>query len=172
MSRLLSLGRYLIMLAVLGSFLGSAVVFIWSFYRMIESVYSMVEDPAESGEALGAHMIAVVDSMLLAVVLYIFAVALYELFIGEVEVPPWLLIQNLDDLKVKLSSVVILMMAVSFVEHLVAWENAGETLMFAAAVALVTAALVFYSMHVEGKRFKKNEVTPHPEVPPPGPPIH
>lgn len=165
MSRILSLGRYLVLLSVLGSLAGSAVVFLWGFVRMALNVYQLLRDPAEAGETLGAHMIAVVDSMLLAVVLYIFAVALYELFIGKVEVPPWLVIHNLDDLKVKLSSVIILMMAVSFVEHLVTWENALETLLFAAAVALVAAALVFYSMHVEGKRLKKKEAATAAETP-------
>ncbi len=157
MSRLLSLGRYLVLVAVLGSFLGSATVFVWGFVTMVRSIYDLASGGAEAGETLGAHMIATVDSMLLAVVLYIFAVALYELFIGRVEVPGWLVIHNLDDLKVKLSSVIILMMAVAFVEHLVAWRNPAETLMFAASVALVAAALVFYSMHVEGKRLKKKE---------------
>ncbi len=159
-ARVLSLGRYLVLLAVLGSFLGSATVFVWGFAIMLRSVYELAAGGAEAGEALGARMIATVDSMLLAVVLYIFAVALYELFIGRVEVPGWLVIHNLDDLKVKLSSVIILMMAVAFVEHLVEWRNPAETLMFAAAVALVAGALVFYSMHVEGKRLKKKESAP------------
>lgn len=93
----------------------------------------------------GIHMIAILDAFLLAVVLYIFAVGLYELFIGEIEVPSWLVIRNLDDLKKKLISVIILVMAVTFVEHLVQWKRPEDTLMFGAATALVVTSLMLYS---------------------------
>ncbi len=153
--QILSGGRYLVLLAVIATFLAAAATFIWGAVRMLRNVAELlagVAAPAHEETAVqGVQMIAVLDSFLLAVVLYIFSVALYELFIGPLKVPEWLVIKNLDGLKVKLTSVIIMVMAVTFVEHLVLWERPQETLMFAGAVALVLLALIFFMRHVSSK---------------------
>jgi len=96
-------------------------------------------------------MVAVIDSYILAVILYIFSVAMYELFIGKLTLPEWLAIKDLDDLKKKLSSVIVLMLAVTFLEHLVKWEKPQDTLMFAVAIAVVIFSLIFYMKLKEKK---------------------
>jgi uncharacterized membrane protein YqhA len=40
--------------------------------------------------------------------------------------------------------VIILVMAVTFLEHLVDWKSASETLMFAAAIAIIMVSLIAY----------------------------
>jgi uncharacterized membrane protein YqhA len=95
----------------------------------------------------GVHMISALDSLLLAIVLYIFSIAIYELFFGKIDVPDWLVIENLDGLKEKLASVIILILAVTFLEHLVEWKDAKETLMFGVSIAAILIALVFYMQH-------------------------
>lgn len=145
--RLLAGGRYLILLAVFSSFAASAAILLWGTARMVSGIRELLSHLGADSEAAsqqGVHMIALLDAFLLAVVLYIFAVALYELFIGEVKVPSWLIIRNLDDLKRKLVSVIILVMAVTFLEHFVQWKNPLETLMFGGATALVLAALILF----------------------------
>ena len=97
-------------------------------------------------------MISALDSLLLAIVLYIFSVAIYELFFGKINVPDWLIIENLDGLKEKLASVIILILAVTFLEHLVEWKEAKETLMFGLSIAAVLIALVFYMQHKRGEK--------------------
>jgi uncharacterized membrane protein YqhA len=52
---------------------------------------------------------------------------------------------NLHDLKAKLSSVIILVMAVTFLEHIVEWKNPRDTFYFNLAVAVVSAALIAFS---------------------------
>jgi len=89
-------------------------------------------------------LIAVMDIFLIATALYIFAVGLYALFIGKVDLPQWFECGSLHDLKVALSRVIILVMAVTFLEHLVDWKNASETLMFAAAIAIIMLSLIAY----------------------------
>lgn len=145
--RLLAGGRYLILLAVFSSFAASIAVLFWGTARMVSNIRELLAHPDLAGEIASqqsAHMISLLDAFLLAVVLYIFAVALYELFIGEVKVPEWLVIRNLDDLKMKLVSVIILVMAVTFVEHLVQWEKPVDTLLFGVATALVLSSLILY----------------------------
>ena len=132
-------------------------------------MFADIVSPEASGTT--AHAVAILDSFILAVILYIFAIALYELFIGELKLPEWLVIKDLDDLKKKLSSVIALMLAVTFLEHLAEWEDAQGTLMFAVtflehlaewedapgtlmfaiAISAVVMALVFYMKTKEKK---------------------
>src|SRR3989338_1167417 len=141
-------GKYVILLAVVSTFLASVATFIWGTVRMITNVVSLIAGLiTHEGGHSGVQMIASLDSILLAIVLYIFSVAIYELFFGKINVPDWLVIENLDGLKEKLASVIILILAVTFLEHLVEWKDAKETLMFGVSIAAVLIALVFYMQH-------------------------
>ena len=146
-------GKYIILLAVVSTFLASAATFIWGTVRMITNVVSLIAGLiTHEGGHSGVQMIASLDSLLLAIVLYIFSVAIYELFFGKINVPDWLVIENLDGLKEKLASVIILILAVTFLEHLVEWKDAKETLMFGISIAAVLIALVFYMQHKKGEK--------------------
>ena len=52
------------------------------------------------------------DTFLIATGLLVFSVSLYELALGELNLPDWMLAHNLHELKSKLSSIIILVMAV------------------------------------------------------------
>jgi len=146
-------GKYVILLAVVSTFLASVATFIWGTVRMITNVVSLIAGLiTHEGVHSGVQMIASLDSLLLAIVLYIFSVAIYELFFGKINVPDWLVIENLDGLKEKLASVIILILAVTFLEHLVEWKDAKETLMFGISIAAVLIALVFYMQHKKGEK--------------------
>jgi len=146
-------GKYVILLAVVSTFLASVATFIWGTVRMITNVVSLIAGLiTHEGGHSGVQMIASLDSILLAIVLYIFSVAIYELFFGKINVPDWLVIENLDGLKEKLASVIILILAVTFLEHLVEWKDAKETLMFGISIAAVLIALVFYMQHKKGEK--------------------
>ena len=146
-------GKYVILLAVVSTFLASVATFIWGTVRMITNVVSLIAGLiTHEGGHSGVQMIASLDSILLAIVLYIFSVAIYELFFGKINVPDWLVIENLDGLKEKLASVIILILAVTFLEHLVEWKDAKETLMFGVSIAAVLIALVFYMHHKKGEK--------------------
>lgn len=150
---LLEKGKYVILLAVVSTFLASVATFIWGTVRMITNVVSLIAGLiTHEGGHSGVQMIASLDSILLAIVLYIFSVAIYELFFGKINVPDWLIIENLDGLKEKLASVIILILTVTFLEHLVEWKDAKDTLMFGISIAAVLIALVFYMQHKKGEK--------------------
>lgn len=149
---ILEKGKYIILLAVVSTFLASTATFIWGTTKMIANVVNLITGLITHEEIhSGVHMISALDSLLLAIVLYIFSIAIYELFFGKINVPEWLVIENLDGLKEKLASVIILILAVTFLEHLVEWNDAKETLMFGVSIAAILIALVFYMQQ------KKNE---------------
>jgi uncharacterized membrane protein YqhA len=81
------------------------------------------------------------DVFLIATALLIFSLGLYELFIGKLDLPQWLAIRDLEDLKDKLRAVIIFVMTVIFLEHLVLWQDPASTLRFGGAIAIMIAAL-------------------------------
>ena len=120
---------------------------------MYKAVLVLVEMIITGGKstAMTVALIELMDKFLIAVGLYIFAVGMYGLFLGELKVPAWLNVHDLHEIKSRLSSIVILVMAVVFLERLVAWQDPQGTLFFAIGIALMTAALIAFSWFGEAK---------------------
>lgn len=145
MKKLLEKSRYTVILAVMSTLLGAILLFIHATISMIGTAIHMFKALVTNETYhVAAHMVGILDVFLLAVILYIFAIGLYELFIGDLDMPGWLNITDLDDLKKKLSSVIALMLAVIFLEHLSEWKDPQGTLYFAIAISIVIFSLVFY----------------------------
>lgn len=144
MAQLLERSRYLILLAVVASLVASAVAFLWGVWKTIQVIVKMI---ASQGEDLltAVSLIALMDKFLIAVGLYIFSVGMYELFLGELSLPDWLTVHNLHEIKSRLSSIIILLMAIVFLEHILQWSDPQGTLYFAIAVSVVTAALIAFN---------------------------
>lgn len=151
MKAFLEKSRFMVLIPVLVSLLASAAAFVWGGYRTFEVLVHMVST-AGTPEAHHAiiELIPLMDAFLIATALLIFALGMYELFIGKLDFPEWLVIHDLHDLKAKLGSVIILVMAVAFLENLIHWKDGLETLLFAGAIALVSAAIIAFS-HFMGK---------------------
>ncbi len=104
------------------------------------------------------HVVEVIDGYLLAVVLLLFALGLYELFISKIdqakssETQSVLVIRNLDDLKARLGRVILMILIVNFFEHAInmSFENALELLALAASVAFI--GLTLYFTHSESDK--------------------
>jgi uncharacterized membrane protein YqhA len=149
LKKLLENSRYLVVIAVLSSLAAALGAFGWGAFKALHAVVSLLESGGK--DPLGAiKFIELMDAFLIATALLIFAIGLYELFIEEVETPAWLAVHSLHDLKAKLASVIVLVLAVNFLSHLVEWRDGRETLEFGLAVAVVAAALIAFG-HFGGK---------------------
>ena len=95
-------------------------------------------------KAITVEFVEIVDSFLIATALLIFTVSLYELFIDKLDLPEWMLAHNLYDLKTKLSSMIVLVMGVKFLEKLLDVKNASDLLQIGTAIALMSAALIAF----------------------------
>ncbi|MCX9010467.1 MAG: YqhA family protein [Candidatus Methanoperedens sp.] len=141
---LIEKSKSLILIAVASSLLASAAGFLWGMIKTLVIIFSFVmsygRDPLDM-----IALIELMDIFLIAIVLFIFAMGMYELFIDNISLPEWLIIRNLHDLKVKLGSVIILVMGIIFLEHLVEWKDPQGTLFFGIAVAVVSASLIAFN---------------------------
>ncbi len=105
------------------------------------------------------HVVEIVDGYLLATVMRIFALGLYELFISKIDQAAGaetsskvLVIESLDDLKARLGKVVLMILIVKFFEYAVEvrFGSALELLYRAAGIALIGLAL--YLSHADHGR--------------------
>src|ERR687894_2039432 len=142
--------RFIIGLAVLGAFVGSAILLLIATITLFSIAWNEIVtfDPEKLGRAhidrLAVELIEITDIILLGTVLYIVALGLYQLFIDRnLPLPHWLKVNDLTDLKRDLIGVVVVLLGVSFLGEVVDWEGGDNLLPLGAAIALVIAALGF-----------------------------
>ena len=157
MTRLIGLIRYIIIVAVLATLIAATALILFGTvetYVVIRDVFSKGEFTSKVAKALLLSFIEITDIFLLATVLYIVALGLYELFIDhQVPVPNWLEIRTLDDLKDKLIGVVIVVIGVGFLGQFTTWNGETNLLVSGGGAALVIAALTFFL----GQKSKKDK---------------
>ena len=90
-------------------------------------------------------MIEAIDVFLIAIVALVIGLGLHRLFVDEaIPLPRWLKIDDLEDLKRYLVSIVIAVLAVLFLGQVVERVGDLDLLRLAAALALMIGALVFF----------------------------
>lgn len=113
-----------------------------------------------------AHVVGILDGYLLATVLLIFALGLYELFISKIDQAERsemgsrvLFIKTLDDLKTRLGKVVLMILIVKFFEYALdmKFANALDLLYFGGGIALIGLAL--YLTHSGDHKAKPPETS-------------
>lgn len=142
--------RYVILLAVVGAFLGSVILLAIATITLVSIAWKEIAEfdidrlSGDHLDRLGVELIEIIDIILLGTVLYIVALGLYQLFIDHnLPLPHWLKVGDLTDLKRDLIGVVVVLLGVSFLGEVVNWEGEASVLTLGAAVALVIAALGF-----------------------------
>ena len=104
----------------------------------------LVFESAGKDAGITIEFIEIVDSFLIATAILIFAVSLYELFIGPLELPEWMLAHNLYELKGKLSSMIVLVMGVKFLQKLLEVKDTNDLLRIGLATAVMSAVLIAF----------------------------
>lgn len=159
--------RFVVLAAVIASLLASFSMFYIATvdaYYMISHLleYASPALEAEQRSTLRSdtitHVVEIVDGYLLATVMLIFALGLYELFISKIDAAEEsegssnvLLIHSLDDLKSRLAKVILMILIVKFFEHAIRmkFESPVDLLYLAAGIALIGLSL--YLSHAADK---------------------
>ena len=127
MKYLLEKSKYLALVGVI-ALLGAAVAaFAWGSFKTVNTIF-LVFSSMGRDKAITVELVEIVDSFLVATAVLIFAASLYELFIDKLDLPDWMLAHDLHDLKSKLSSMIVLVMAVKFLEKLLDVKDANALL--------------------------------------------
>ena len=160
--------RFVIFLAVLGSLFASFAIFYMATVDVVLLVQHTIHyaDAGMADEARKAlhdstvsHIVEVVDGYLLAVVLLIFSLGLYELFISDIDQAHGskasskiLVINSLDDLKSRLAKVILMIMIVTLFEEAINMHVSQpiDLVYMGGSIALIALAL-YWSHAAEGK---------------------
>jgi uncharacterized membrane protein YqhA len=144
MNRILARARYAVFIPALASILGALLLMFQGSVAMVQTVVDVVTEGTKLKLTI-VEILTAVDAILLGTVLLVIGYGLYELFIDEdLDVPPWLQVQDLDDLKSKLIGVVVAIISVIFVGVFVDTDRAADVISYGVgAGALVTGLAVF-----------------------------
>jgi len=143
MKYILERSKYLALIGVIALLLAAVAAFVWGTFKTVDTI-SLVVSSMGRDKAITVEFIKIVDSFLIATALLIFTVSLYELFIDKLDLPDWMLAHDLYDLKAKLSSMIVLVMAVKFLEKLLEVKDASSLLQTGIATASMSAVLIAF----------------------------
>ncbi len=156
--KLLWRSRYMTLLAVWSCIIGMALLFISSALDMGKLLVEFVQVNFMGHEIenfhtiVVSHVITAVDDFLLAIVLLIFALGVYELHISKIhfarddEASGGLLqITSLDDLKDRLGKVILMILIVAFFKNVlhVTFDDPLNILYMGGGIFLVSLSLYF-----------------------------
>lgn len=136
--------RYLVVVGAVTSLALAAVSFVWAMVKGGQFVLSLVTGASNEDIAL-VKLFESIDVILVGTVLLIIGLGLWELFIGDLDLPPSLTMSSFDDLKAKVATTLLLVLVVRFLEALVARPESGALLELGVAVTLVGALLLVFA---------------------------
>ena len=149
--RLIELTRYIAALPALGAILGSLVLMGVGIIEVIKAISILIQTWANTKEVVVAVLTAI-DTLLLATVLMVIGYGIYELFVDEgLNLPSWLEIRSLDDLKNKLIGVIVAIIGVIFLGILVDATDPGDVLQVGIGCGAVLIGLAAFTLATRRK---------------------
>ncbi len=151
--------RFIVILAVIFGLIGAVVLFIvasvdiFATAKFVLNTYISHAHPEHFHEDVVGGIIGAVDLYLIGVVMLIFSFGLYELFISDIDAAKdnegaenkILAIHSLDQLKDKISKVIVMVLVVGFFQKVSHTEYTGalDMLYFALSITAVAVGLFF-----------------------------
>ncbi len=153
--------RFVVLLAVFFGLMGAIVLFIVASFdiydtaKFVLNTYISHEHIHSFHEDVVGGIIGAVDLYLIGVVMLLFSFGLYELFISDIDAAKdeegkenkILAIHSLDQLKDKISKVIVMVLVVGFFQKVghTEYHGALEMLYFALSITAVSVGLFFLS---------------------------
>lgn len=156
MRKILGATRYAVFVPAIASMIGALLLMGQGSVQMLFIVWDAAFNQTPMKETI-VEVLTAVDAILLGTVLLVIGYGLYELFVDtHIQIPTWLQINDLDDLKSKLIGVVVAIIAVIFVGVFVDTNRAGDVISYGVgAGALVTGLAIFAWATKKSERSKE-----------------
>lgn len=143
-SRAGGLTRFIVIVPVMGLLVSAVALVVVGAIDTFKIIAEALRGGVYTKEIV-VSFIELADVFLLAVVIYIIALGLYELFIdSNLQLPAWLRFNSLDDLKYQLVGVVIVVLGVLFLGRSIQATDSWELFLQGAGTALMIAALSLF----------------------------
>ena len=151
--------RFMVLMAVIFGLVGAIVLFIVASFdvydtaKFVITTYLNHAHPHNFHEDVVGGIIGAVDLYLIGVVMLLFAFGLYEVFISDIDIAKEdeerenkiLAIHSLDQLKDKISKVIVMVLVVGFFQKVghTEYHGALDMLYFALSITAVAVGLFF-----------------------------
>ncbi len=155
--------RFIIVFASLASIISAIVLVglgstdVWLI--LTEMFHTIFHGGHMEHSSVITHIISAIDSYLIATVLLIFGIGLYELFVSKIEFAEKdqissriLVIHSLDELKEKIAKVVIMVLIVTFFKYAVSFKYSSGLDLLMLAVGIFLISMAVYFTHKDGKK--------------------
>ena len=158
--------RFMVILAVIFGLIGAIVLFIVASFdiydttKFVINTYITHAHPQNFHEDVVGGIIGAVDLYLIGVVMLLFSFGLYELFISDIDAAKddegndnqILAIHSLDQLKDKISKVIVMVLVVGFFQKVGHTEYTGALDMLYFALSITAIAVGLYFLGKVGKK--------------------
>jgi uncharacterized membrane protein YqhA len=145
MNRILAATRYIAIIPAIAAILGAILLMVQGSVAMMQVIIDVITDGTKLKLTI-VEVLTAVDAILLGTVLLVIGYGLYELFIDEdLEVPVWLQVHDLDDLKSKLIGVVVAIISVIFVGVYVDADRASDVISYGVGAGALVVGLAIFS---------------------------
>lgn len=151
--------RFIVILAVVFGLIGAVILFavasidIFVTAKYVFTTYATGAHPEKFHQDVVGGIIGAVDLYLIGVVMLLFSFGLYELFISEIDAAKdengeenqLLAIHSLDQLKDKISKVIVMVLVVGFFQQVanIEYKSALDMLYLALSITAVSVGLYF-----------------------------
>ena len=157
MKRILGLTRYVVFVPAIASIIGAVLLMAQGSLEILQVVVNALTNEFGLKETI-VEVLTAVDAILLGTVLLVIGYGLYELFIDtEIEVPLWLRVEDLDDLKSKLIGVVVAILAVVFVGVFVDSNRSDDVISYGVGAGALVVGLAIFAFAT--KKTEKKEIS-------------
>lgn len=145
MRQIVGLTRYTVIVPALASILGALILMAQGSIAVVITLIDAVANQLALKDTI-VDVLTAVDAILLGTVLLVIGYGLYELFVDtNIDVPEWLQIKDLDDLKSKLIGVVVAIIAVVFVGILVDNNRADDVIFYGVGAGALVLGLAGFA---------------------------
>ena len=145
MNRILAATRYIAIIPAIAAILGAILLMVQGSVAMMQVIIDVISDRTKLKITI-VEVLTAVYAILLGTVLLVIGYGLYELFIDEdLEVPVWLQVHDLDDLKSKLIGVVVAIISVIFVGVYVDANRASDVISYGVGAGALVVGLAIFS---------------------------
>jgi uncharacterized membrane protein YqhA len=145
MKTIIEKSKYLNLIIVITLLLTFVFSLLWGAAQAVKAWRIIILSMGQSPDII-LFILKLVDTFLIVIVIYILAVSIFRLFVSEEELPGKWVARSVPELKSKLSGVIVLVMAIHFVEVMLDEGIVGlEKLWQAIAISLVALVLILFS---------------------------
>lgn len=146
MRKILGLTRYAVIVPSIAAIIGALLLMAQGSIEIVLVIIDAVLYDAYLKDTI-VDVLTAVDAILLGTVLLVIGYGLYELFVDtRLEVPTWLQVRDLDDLKSKLIGVVVAIIAVVFVGVFVDTNRASDVVSYGLGAGALVAGLALFAL--------------------------